>query len=173
MKPTGVSRPFKTWSAIRVFGPWEVYTLLLCSCHMRSLGSLCVLAILAQLSMNPHVYPTGFVRCPFECSVDPCRRRTGFGTPYGQSCRTVWGKYRACRTHTYGRLSDHARLSTSQKSSEANLRKLYMLIFQQRLYGPVRVQKPAKNRTKPQLGHPSSLIRVFAMRLIGKQGYKT
>ena len=76
-------------------------------CHMRSPGSLCVLAILAQYSMNPYMYPTGFIRCPFGCSAGPCRCRSGFGTPYGQSCTTVWGKYRTCRlTHRYGHLSD-------------------------------------------------------------------
>ena len=48
---------------------------------MHSPGSLCVLPILAQYSMNPYVYPTGFGRCPFGCSAGPCRRRTGFGTP--------------------------------------------------------------------------------------------
>ena len=70
---------------------------------MRSPSSLCVLA---QYSMNLYMYPTGFVRCPFGCSAGLCRCRTGFGTSYGQSCRTVWGKYRACRTHKYGRLLD-------------------------------------------------------------------
>ena len=40
------------------------------------------------------------------------------------------------------------------------------------LYGPVRVQISSKNRTNPQRGHPPDLIRVFAMRLIGKQGHK-
>ena len=44
--------------------------------------------------------------------------------------------------------------------------------FSHGLYGPVRVQISSKNRTNPQRGHPSSLIRIFAMRLIGKQGHK-
>ena len=59
--------------------------------------------------MNLYVYATGFGRCPFECSAGPCRRRTGFGTTYRQSCRPVWSKYRTCRTHKYGRRLDHAR----------------------------------------------------------------
>ena len=76
---------------------------------MHSPNSMCVLAILALYSMNLYVYLTDFIRCPFRCSSGPCRRRMGFGTPYSQSCRTVWGKYRACRTHKYGRLSDLTR----------------------------------------------------------------
>ena len=40
------------------------------------------------------------------------------------------------------------------------------------LYGLARIQISSKNRTNPQSGHPPSLIRVFAMRLIGKQGHK-
>ena len=111
---------------------------------------LCMfLRFLSQYSMNPYVYPTGFGRCPFGCSAGPCRRRTGFGTTYGQSCRPVWGQYRVCRTHMYGRLLEHARL-----------------------YGPRTGPKIIENRTNPQRGHPPSLIKVFAMRVIGKQGHK-
>ena len=51
--------------------------------------------------MNPYVYPTGFGRCPFGCSADPCGRRAGFGTTYGLSYKPVWGKYKACRTHVW------------------------------------------------------------------------
>ena len=61
-----------------------------------------------------------------------CRRRTGFGTTYGQSCRPVWRKYRTCRTHKYGRLLDHARLFTGPKSSEVHFWKLYIHIVQPR-----------------------------------------
>ena len=105
----GCSPAGKTCGAIRVCGPWEVCTLMRYNCHMGSPGSLCVLAILVQYSMNPYAYPTGFVRCSFGCSAGPCRCRSGFGSPFGKSCRTVWGKYRACRTHKYGRLSDLTR----------------------------------------------------------------
>ena len=117
----------QTWTAIGVCGLWEVRK------KSPSCDAIvaCVLAVLfvflrfvSQYSMNPYVYPIGFGRCPFGCSAGPCRRRTGFGTTYGQSCRPVWGKYRACRTHMYGRLLDHARLSMGPKSSEAHLRKL-------------------------------------------------
>ena len=38
--------------------------------------------------------------------------------------------------------------------------------------GEIQVQKSSKNRTNPQQGHLPSLIRVFAMRFIGKQGHK-
>ena len=44
--------------------------------------------------------------------------------------------------------------------------------FSPGLYGPIRVQTSSKKQTNPQRGHPPSLIRVFAMRLIGKQGHK-
>ena len=37
-------------------------SLLRCNCHMRSSGSLCILAIVAKYSMNPYVYPTGFAQ---------------------------------------------------------------------------------------------------------------
>ena len=52
-------------------------SLLRCNCHIRSPGSLCVLAMFAQYSMNPYVYLMGFGRFRFGC-----RRRTGFGTTY-------------------------------------------------------------------------------------------
>ena len=144
MKPTGVSRPVrlgshahKTWESV-IHGKSVPSCDAVVTCV---LPVLCVfLQFLAHCSMNPYVYPTGFVRCHFGCSVGLCRCRTGFGTPYGQSCRTLWGKYRACRTHRYGRLSDHAWLCSSPKSSEAHLWKLYS----HGQYGPVRVQNPRK-----------------------------
>ena len=108
MKPTGVPRP------VRLGEPYEsvVGGKSVPSCDATVtciLLVLCVLAILAQYSMNPYIYSTGFVRCPFRCSAGLCRCRKGFGTPYGQSCRIVCGKYRACRTHKYRRLSDLTR----------------------------------------------------------------
>ena len=87
----------KTWGAIGVCGPWEVRTKSpSCDAIVTCLlPILCVfLRFLAQYSMNPYLYTTGFGRCPFGCSAG---RRTDFGTTYGQSCRPVWGKYRACR----------------------------------------------------------------------------
>ena len=44
--------------------------------------------------------------------------------------------------------------------------------FSHGLYGTVRVKKSSKNCTNPQRSHAPSLIRDFAMRLIGKQGHK-
>ena len=91
--------------------------------HSFSRSSVCFM-ILAQYSMNPYVYSTGFGRCTFRCSAGPCRCRTGFGTTYGQSCRPVWGKYRACRTHKYGRHLDHGSKidgSPSLKAQHAHL----------------------------------------------------
>ena len=87
-------------------------------------------------------------------------------------CRTVWGKYRACRTHTYGPLSDHTWLSKSPKSSEAHLWKLYMLIFQPRAIRPRTGLKTCEKLYKTAGWSSTSLIRVFAMHLIGKQGQK-
>ena len=104
----------KTWGAKGVCGPWEAHTKLV-SCNAIVtcvLPDLCVfLRFFAQYSMNLYLYATGFGRCPFECSAGPCRRLTGFGTTYGQSCRPVWSKYRTCRTHRYGRCLDHARIN--------------------------------------------------------------
>ena len=89
----------KTWGAIGVCGLWEVRTKSP-SCDAIVTCVLPVLCVffrcLAQYSMNSYVYHTDFGRYPFGCSADPCRRCTGFGTTYGQSCRSVWGKYRAC-----------------------------------------------------------------------------
>ena len=151
-----------TWGAIRGCGPWEVRTKSpSCDAIVTCVpGSLCVLPIFVPVYHEPVRVPRGFRKVsPFECSVGPCRRRTGFGTTYGQSCKPVWGEYRACRTYKYGRLLNHARPSTDPKSSEAHFWKLYMLIFQPR----------TRQRST---GHPPSLISVFAMRLIGKQGHK-
>ena len=114
----------KTWGAKGGCGPWEVRTKSpSCDATVNCvLPVLCAfLRFLAQYSINPYVYPTGFGRCHFGCSVGPCRRHTGFGITYGQSCRPVWGKYRACRTHKYGCLLDHSCLSMGPKSSEAHL----------------------------------------------------
>ena len=124
--------------------------------------------------MNPYVNPMGFGRCPFGCSAGPCKRRTDFGTTYGQSCRPVWGKYRACRTHKYGRHLDHARLSTGPRSTEAHLfRKAQHAHCSPTdytaQYGSNNHRKTIQN---PQRGHPPMLIRDFAMRVIGKQGHK-
>ena len=103
----------KTWGAIGVCGPWEVRTKS-ASCDaivICVLPVLCVfLRFFAQYSVNTYMYPTDLERCPFGCSAGLCRRRTDFGTIYGHSCRPVWGKYRACRTHKYVRRLDHARL---------------------------------------------------------------
>ena len=167
----GCSPARKTWGAIRVYGPSKFRTLLRCCCHMRSPGSLwCVLAILAQYSMNSYVYSTGFERCPFGCSAGPCRRRTGFGTAslaeqYGSNTwpiePTSMGALRI--THDYLRAQNRRKpISESYTCSS----------FNHGLHGPVRVQKPMKKRTNPQRGHPPSLIRVFALRLIGKEGHK-
>ena len=90
------------------------------------------------------VYPAaeGWACCPFGWSAGPYRCRTGFITPYGQSCGTVWGKYK------YERLSDHSWLSTGPTSSEAHLWKLYMLNVQPRAIltrtGPKIIEKSYK-----------------------------
>ena len=138
-------------------GPWEVRTKSpSCDATVTCvLPVLCVfLRFLAQYSMNPYVYPTDSGRCPSGCSAGPCRHRMGFETTYCQSCRLVWDKYKACRTHKYGRLLDHAPLSTGPKSLEAHLWKLYMLIFQPRAIWPrmgpriiAKLYKPAARST--------------------------
>ena len=135
----------KAWGAIGFYGLFEVRKKspscdVIITCVLTV---LCVFLIFGPAEHEPYVYPTGF-----GCSAGPCRCRTGFGTTYGQSCRPVWGKYRACRTHMYERLLDHARLSTGPKSSEAHLRKLYMPIFQPRAIrsrtGPNIIEKSYK-----------------------------
>ena len=142
----------KTWGAIGVCGPYEI-CLLRCNYHMRSPGSLC---LLAQYSMN-HVYLTGFGKCPFGCSVGPCRRRMGFETTYGHFFRPVWGKCRACRTHQHGAVwamhyslrAQNPRKPISESSTCSSL-----------THRAIRVQQSSKNRTNQQRGHPPSLIRV-------------
>ena len=94
----------KTWGTIGGCGPWDVRSKST-SCHAIVTCVLSVLCMffrfLAKYSMNPYVYPAGFGRCPFGCRAGPCRRRKGFGTTYDLSCRSVWRKYRTCRTHKY------------------------------------------------------------------------
>ena len=86
-----------------MYGPWAVRTKSPGSCDAIvtcALPVLCVfLRFLAQYSMTR----TCTTRVS-EGSAGPCRRLTGFGTTYGQSCRPVGGKYRAYRIHMYGRL---------------------------------------------------------------------
>ena len=128
--------------------------------HAFSRFSVCSCDFLAQYSMNPYVYPTG-------------RRRMGFGTSYGLSCRPVWGKYRACRTHA----CMGAFWTTHDSPWAQNRRKpisesCTCLSFSHGLYGTRTGKKIIENRTNPQCGHPPSLMRAFAMRLIGKQGHK-
>ena len=85
MKPTGVywpvrrGEPYK--SVVRAKFVSSCDAIVTCV-----LPVLCVLLrLLAQCSIEPIFDPTGFVRCPFGCSAGACSRRTGFGTPYGQS----------------------------------------------------------------------------------------
>ena len=156
----------KTWGAIGVCGPWEVRTKS-CSCDATVtcvLPVLCVfLRFLAQYSMEPYVYPTEFGRCPFGCSAGPCRRPTGFGTTYGQSCRPVWGKYRACRTHIYGSFwTTHGSLRADNRRKPIS-ESCTCSSSSHGLYGPIRVQKSSKHRTNPQRGHPPSMTRIFAV----------
>ena len=120
--------------------------------HMLSPGSVCVLAILAQYSMNLCVYPTGFGRCPFGCSADPCR------TTCNQSCRPIWDKCRAFWTTHYTLRSQNRRKHISGSCKRSSFS-----------HGS---KHHRKNRTYPQRGHLPSMIKVFATRLIGKQGHE-
>ena len=123
---------------------------------------LCVfLRCLAQYSMNPYVYPTGFGRCPFGCSAGPCRRRTGFGTIYGQSCRP--GQIQGLQNpHVWEPLWTTHDSLWAQNRRKPFSEKPLMLIFRSRTIW---------SRTSPKIIEKSviqpSLIKVFAMRLIG------
>ena len=147
----------KTWGAIGVCGPWEVRT----KSHSCDAIVPCVLSVLCvclrffvQYSMSPYVYPMGFGRCPFGCSAGPCRRRTGFGTTFGQTCRPVWGRCMGA----FWTMRDSLRAQNRRKPiSESCI----CATFSDGLYGPVRVKKSLKNRKIPQRGHPPSLIRIF------------
>ena len=103
---------------------------------------LCMfLRCLSQYSMNPYVYLAGFGRCPFGCSTGPCRRHTGFRTTYGQSCRPVWGRYRARCMGAFWTMHDSLRAPNRRNP---NSEYCTCSSFSHGLYGPVRVQKPSK-----------------------------
>ena len=88
--------------------------------------------------MSPYVYPFGY-------SAGPCRRLTDFGTTYGQSCTQLWGKYRACRTHKYGCLLDHARLCYGQNRRKPISESCTCSSFSHGLDGAVRIQNIEKS----------------------------
>ena len=103
-KTHGCATVRKTWEAIGVCCPWQIRTKSLpCDAIVTCVFPvLCVfLRFLVQFSMNPYVYPTGFGRCPFECSAGPCRRLTDFGTSYGLSCKYCMGAFWTT-TNLYG-----------------------------------------------------------------------
>ena len=59
--------------------------------HVFSRFSVCSCDYWPQFSMNPYVYLTGFVWCPFKYSTGPCGYRMGLAIPFGQSCEGVRG----------------------------------------------------------------------------------
>ena len=56
--------------------PYEM-SLLRCNCHMRSLGSLCVLMIFCPVKHEPVCVPRGFRKMPLRMQCGPVQ------TPYG------------------------------------------------------------------------------------------
>ena len=90
----------------------------------------------------------------------------------------LWNNLRPVLQTSMGQISMGAVWITHDSLRAQHRRKLISesstcLSFSHGLYGPVRLQQSSKHRTNPQRDHPPSLIRVFAMRLIGKQGHKT
>ena len=77
------------------------------------------------------------------------------------------GKYRACRTHNYGRLSDLTRTTIYRPKvvGSPSLKAVHAHISDTGYMGPYGSKRPTKNRTTPQRGHTPSLIRIFAVRL--------
>ena len=117
--------------------PWEIITLLRCNCHMRSPGSLCVLAIfLAQYSMSPYVYPTGFGRYRFGCSAGPCRR-PGFEDRYGANTGLVEPTCMGFFWTTHDSLRAQKRRKPISESCTCSS-------FSEGLYGLVRIQNHQK-----------------------------
>ena len=132
---------------------------------MRSPGVLCVLAIFG---------PVQFVKVPLRMQCGHVQ------TPYGLwnnlrtvlQCRPVWGKYSVEPTSMGAFWTTHDSLWAPYRRKPIS-ESCICLSFSLGLYGPVRVHKSSKHHTNLQRGHPPSLIRVLAMRLIGKQGHKT
>ena len=67
---------------------------------------------------------------------------------------------------------DHAQLSGPKIVGSPSLKAVHAHRSATGYTGPYGSKKSSNNRTIPQRGQPTSLIRVYAMRLIGKQGQK-
>ena len=118
--------------------------------HTFSLFSVCSY----DYSMNPYVYPAG-----------PCRPTVSLADQYGTNTGHVEPTSMGGIWTTHDSLWAQNRRKPVSESSTCSS-------FTHGLYGPIRVQQSSNNRSNPHRGHPPSLIRVFAMRLIGKQGHK-
>ena len=142
----------KTWGAIGVCGPYEI-CLLRCNYHMRSPGSLC---LLAQYSMN-HVYPRVLESAPSDAvwaradavwalkqpmAIFSDRYGANTGPVEPTSMGAVW-------TMHYSLRAQNPRKPISESSTCSSL-----------THRAIRIQQSSKNRTNQQRGHPPSLIRV-------------
>ena len=118
------------------------------------------------------IYPTGFGRCP----SDAVRARADTLRALEQPTASLSDQYRANTgpaeptsmgsiwiTHNFLR-AQNRRKPISESSTCSS--------FTHGLYDPIRIQQSSKYRTNPQRGHAPSLVRVLAMRLIGKEGHK-
>ena len=105
--------------------------------HAFSRFSVCSSDFFAQYSMSPYVYPFGY-------SAGPCRRRTDFGTTYDQSCRQLWGKYRACRTHVWEPFGPRTTLLRQNRRKPISER-YTCSSFSHGLDGAVRIQNMEKS----------------------------
>ena len=134
-------------------------TLLWWNCHMHSPGSLCVLAILAQYSMNPYVYSHGFGKVPLRMQCGHSQ------TPTATRAEPVWGKYRAVEPtcmDVFWTTHDSLRAQNRRKPSPS-LKAVHAHLFQPRgytaQYGSKNHRKIVQTRSAVIL--PPSLIRFL------------
>ena len=115
MKPTGVSRP------VRRGEPYEsvVHGKFVPSCDAIVtcvLPVLCVLLrFLAHCSIEPICVSYGFRKVPLRMQCGPVQSPYGLWNTIRPVLKISMGQIQGRRIHTYGRLSDHERLSTSPK----------------------------------------------------------
>ena len=148
--------------------PYEI-SLLRCNCHMHSPGSVCVLKIFCPGEHASVRVPRRFRRCPFACSADSIQALEQPTASLADQYRANTGPVKPTSMAAIWTTRNSLQAQNQQKPiSESST----CSSFTHGLYGPIWVQQSSKNCTNQQRGHPPSLIRVFAMRLTGKQGHK-
>ena len=138
-------------------------SLLRCSCHMRSPGSLCVLVIFSSIAWTR----TRTQRVSEGAPSDAVRARADSVRALEQPIPSLADKYGANKgpvepTNMGTIWTTHDSLRAQNRRKPISERSTCSS-FTHGLYGPIWVQQSSENRTNPQPVHPPSLIRVFAI----------